>query len=855
MPGVKPDTIARQKSCVRCGILGQIRKCGKIGHLAFASVLWAGGAATAQESKLVEAKDRILQSLESTEILMLAVFGGAMSFALMSASWLIRERGRMVAENSQLKSNLSQLRAKNDRNEALVSVSDQKIVVWNGTDETPILLGSLSQVAGVPVESTEFLAFGSWLSNEASAAFEPLLRNLRTNADPFDMALSTKSGGVLEAQGRISGAYAYVRIRELSSERESHARMKAEHSTLKNQLASIKNLLTNLPMPVWMRGTNGELTWVNSAYATALELDEADKAIGTDWDLFDQEQRKKLRDLLDNQQLCHQTLPATVAGDRKKLEVFALMDDSGTAGIAFDKSDVDEVRRALDDANDGHARMLDQLATAVAIFDRSQKLIFHNSSFQQLWKLDPAFLASNPSNSELLEAMRDGKLLPEHPDWRKWKESQLEVYTAIDPSEEWWHLLDGQTIRIIASPRNQGGATWVFENVTERLALESNYNSLVRVQGETLDHLNEAVAVFGSDGKLRLFNPALESLWSATELEICEGLHIVRIVEAWTDTISNSTDLSQILGKITGLDEKRSGLEGRLELRNGSTFEYVLVPLPDGQSMLTFSDITANVNFEKALNERAEALEASDQLKSKFIQHVSYELRAPLTNISGFGEMLATPEIGSMNEKQAEYLNHINSSAEELRGIVDDILDLASIDAGTMTMNFETTDLEQVVANISEQVKGPFEAKALKQTLTISDECANLIADRDRLEQVLRNLLSNAIDFSPDGGLIAISAERQGDFHELRISDQGPGISEDQREAIFDRFETQPQQGARKGVGLGLSIVRGFIELHGGQVFVENVAPQGACFICRIPVRPELKQSPLSKSSTLTAAA
>jgi len=207
--------------------------------------------------------------------------------------------------------------------------------------------------------------------------------------------------------------------------------------------------------------------------------------------------------------------------------------------------------------------------------------------------------------------------------------------------------------------------------------------------------------VFGSNGKLRLFNPTLEALWNNTGLEIDEGLHIVKIIEAWTETIANPDDLQKILGKITGLDDERSDLQGRLELRNGSTYEYRLVPLPDGQSMLNFSDITANVNFEKALNERAEALEASDLLKSKFIQHVSYELRAPLTNIAGFGEMLATPEIGSMNEKQVEYLSHINSSADELRAMVDDILDLASIDAGSMTLDLAEINLQDLTEDIA----------------------------------------------------------------------------------------------------------------------------------------------------------
>lgn len=856
MPGLlEPSSIARRKPIVRKQIIARTKILGLKAGLAFASLPVAFAHAIAQEEKALSFKDRLLESLHSTEILMLAVFGGAMSFALMSASWLIRERARVTTENTELRHSLSNLRAQNDRNEALVNVSDQSIIVWNGVDETSKVLGNLTAYDGAPNDEESFMKFETWLTSKTIEAFTPLQHELRANAVPFDTTLKTKNGDILEAQGRISGSYAFVRIREIGSERVEYARIKDEHDELVSQYRTIENLFEQLPMPIWLRNAAGKLSWINKAYADALELSDAEQAIGTDWNLFDQEQRQKIFKTQETQNLYQGILPATVAGDRKKLEVFSVKGDAGFAGIALDKSDVDEISRTLKETNEGHSRMLDQLATAVAIFDKSQKLIFHNNGFQHLWKLDSAFLESQPSNAELLDAMREGKLLPAHPDWRKWRDSQLDIYQAIEPKEEWWHLLDGQTIRVVSNPRNEGGSTWVFENVTERLALESNYNSLMQVQGETLDHLTEAVAVFGSNGKLRLFNPTLEALWSATELEVDEGLHIVKIIEAWTDTIANPDDLQKILGKVTGLDDERSDLEGRLELLNGSTYEYRLVPLPDGQSMLTLSDITANVNFEKALKERAEALEASDLLKSKFIQHVSYELRAPLTNIAGFGEMLATPEIGSMNEKQAEYLSHINTSADDLRAMVDDILDLASIDAGSMTLELAELNLQDLVTSIASSFKPVFAQKSLQIKTDISSEGTTIIADHLRMSQILTNLISNAVNFSPDGGTITISAHTHDDFHEIKVIDQGPGVADDLKETIFDRFEAQAHEGARKGTGLGLSIVRGFIEMHSGSVKVENVKPNGSCFTCRLPVEPEVKQVPYTADSSITAAA
>ncbi|MEM9276955.1 MAG: ATP-binding protein, partial [Pseudomonadota bacterium] len=879
MPGEQPDSYTGAKSgaCVNGhkSVQGSGYKPedtsvgGKIYKVRFwrcrlalfaSSILFATSMATANETGITNPDNgfliRFAESVESNHILMLAIFGGAMSFALLSASWLIRERAKILSTNQKLKQSLADLRASNDRNEALVNTADQRIVVWNGGDDQAIILGSLPGSTGAPDDKAQFVQFGRWLDPDFSRSFENNIRELRLNAVGFETVLKSKGGGIIEVTGGTSGSYAFARFRDLKGVREEKAQIEAHYESLNSSFAKVESLLSRLPMPVWLKDQFGKLVWVNHSYAEALEIENPKDAVTGNLDLFDAEQREDIQKNLTGNELYEALVPATVAGDRKKLQVFNIGSDRGSAGIAIDKSDVEDIRRMLKETNESHSRMLDQLATAVAIFDSSQKLVFHNNGFQQLWNLDPLFLSSNPSNAEILDAMRDGKLLPEHPDWRKWREGQLQIYTAIEPIEEWWHLLDGQTIRVVSAPRSQGGSTWIFENVTERLALESNYNALMRIQGETLDHLNEAVAVFGSNGQLKLFNPALEELWGDADIDVQEGLHVTSVIDAWTASIRNGEDLEKILGQVTGFDDVREDIEGRMELDDRRSIQYSVVPLPEGQSMLTLTDVTANVNFERALKERAEALEASDLLKSKFIQHVSYELRAPLTNISGFGEMLADVDIGKLNEKQVEYLSHINESAVVLRAIVDDILDLASIDAGTMTLEYGPVNLDETVRSAFEELADGMRQKGLRAAVDISPASETVIADETRLLQVVRNLLSNAINFSPDGGEITITANQNENMHEVRIFDQGPGIDENELQAIFDRFETRAPDGTKRGTGLGLSIVRSLVELHGGTVEVERSETPGTCILCQLPVEPpEMILQPHEKTTSIADAA
>ena len=135
------------------------------------------------------------------------------------------------------------------------------------------------------------------------------------------------------------------------------------------------------------------------------------------------------------------------------------------------------------------------------------------------WKADP-------EDGAVLDALRAARKLPEQADYRVWRNKMLESYQSLEARESWWHLPDGRTLRVIANPHPQGGVTYIYENFTERLDLESRYNALTRVQGETLDNLSEAVAVFGSDGRLRLWNPAFGRIWKLEEEQLAELPHV-----------------------------------------------------------------------------------------------------------------------------------------------------------------------------------------------------------------------------------------------------------------------------------------------------------------------------------------
>jgi signal transduction histidine kinase len=777
-------------------------------------------------------------SLGTLEVIQLAVFVGITGTAMLSAIWLIRERQRTADENIDLRERLAETGTTLQRAESLLNLNDQRVVVWMNDSRKPDVVGSLPAETGVPDDRGAFLAFGRWLLPQSAADLERALAALREHDTAFDIVVKTQNGKLLEAQGRRSAVSRALRFGALSEAQQDYARLRLEHQYVANERDMLLGLANALAMPMWMRRPDGSLRWVNHAYAAAVEAVSPVAAVEEGKEFLGTQAREVIARHQQTDAAFAQKLSTVVGGDRR---VFAVTDHAtpdGSAGIAVDISDTESVREQSERMARSHADTLDQLNTAIAIFDSGRKLRFFNQAFQKLWELDIGFLESAPEHALVLDRLRSEGKLAEQPEWRKWKENLLEAYRAVDSQEHWWHLPDGRTVRVVANPQANGGVTWIFENLTEKIDLESRYKTAVRVQGETLDNLAEGVAVFGSDGRIRLSNPAFAKLWGLEAGQADAGVHISAIRDLCADKAKQSP-WAEFVAAATGFDDERRDRQGQVELVNGSVLRYGVIHLPNGQAMLTFVDVTDSVNVERALKDKNEALQRADQLKNDFVQHVSYELRSPLTNISGFAELLAMETTGPLNQRQREYVDHIGASSAALHTIINDILDLATVDAGIMELEIGEVPVGRMVDDVAEAVGERLREHDIRLEIDKAGAPDSFHADEQRVRQVLFNLLSNAANFAPEGSTIRLAARATDNGVEFSVHDDGPGMPNEVLETVFKRFEPRPKRGRRRGAGLGLSIVKSFVELHGGSVEIETGANAGTTVICRFPVAPD----------------
>ena len=215
-------------------------------------------AALAQEVSLTDILPN--QSIASSGI-MLIVFVGAFAFAMWSATWLIRERRLLDANYRRAELELADLKSRHEKAQALLDVPDQRVVIWENREDEPVCRGQLPANTAAPAEPARFIAFGTWMNAQSAQSFEHAVERLRRRAESFDLTVETKSGTIIEVQGRASGSHAFVRFISLSGDRAALAALESQHTRLMQTTDTMKSLLEAIPFPVWLRDKQENLNF------------------------------------------------------------------------------------------------------------------------------------------------------------------------------------------------------------------------------------------------------------------------------------------------------------------------------------------------------------------------------------------------------------------------------------------------------------------------------------------------------------------------------------------------------------------------------------------------------------------
>ena len=627
--------------------------------------------------------------------------------------------------------------------------------------------------------------------------------------------------GSVQVEGRTAGVFAWLRLSPaIEKDRLSGARF--------------ADVLEEQDTPAWITGVDGRLRWANRSWLQAVGAASVQEAI---------ERRLTLDDGADaatakaaGERVRRETVRwISVEGQRRAFRIVAEpLSAGGAAGWAVDVTQSEESREELRRHVEAHDETLNHLADAVAIFDSSKRLSFHNTAFAELWGVEPAWLAESPSHAEVLDRLRQRRRLPETADYGVWKGRELGFYETLDaPPDELWSLPDGRTLRVVRQPHPLGGLLLLFADITGEVRLKAQYNALIKVQQATLDKLSDAVAVFGSDGRLRLHNESFERFWDIPVEALPATADFDTVVELCTPKLHNRQFWMDLKARVADPDpQARAAIAGEERMSDGRNVQFQTRPLPDGATLIAFTDVTAIRGVEKALADRENALAEAEKLKREFVGNVSYELRTPLTTIIGYAELLDR-QGPALPDRAKGYVASVRTSASQLARSIDDVLDMATIDAGELALNLGDVAVLDLLNAARDRAMREVGASEVAIDVTADNGVGVIRADARRLGQVLDHLLENALRATPPGGTIYLRARRAFSHVQFEVQDTGRGIPFHVQANIFDRFVSRDRGGPR----LGLALVKALVELHGGWVALESEPGLGATFICHLPER------------------
>jgi PAS domain-containing protein len=660
--------------------------------------------------------------------------------------------------------------------------------------------------------------------------------------------------------------------------------LQIQKETLQQENHLFRQQLDALPFPVWQRDEHTTLTFCNQAYVDAC---------GAPLSTILQENRClwMLDKSEENFPLLLQPVKKTlfIQGKRKVYMFHEFQEPQSLHyfGFALDLSEADELQAKFHRHLSAYREVLDNISAGVTIYGPDRRIKYFNQAYARMFEMDQKWLLTEPTLGEVLDDLRARRLIPEQADYASYKKKELQVVTTLLSSyQEMLYLPNERSIRKIAAPHPLGGSFYIFEDVTAALTLERQYNTQLAVQRATLDNLYEAIAVFGSDNRLRFANPAFARLWRVTDPVVLQDHpHLSDLLEMARDQFDEVPDWKSYKLRLINRVTDRIPKKRRLFRKDGTVVDFSYVPLPDGSHLISYVDMTDSYQVEKILRERNESLEKADQSKTEFISQVSEALIHPLNTVAGTAEILGAEYFGSLNPQQKRYCKQIFQSSVRLLDIVHEIQEMASMTDAHFSTTYAEINIHQLVNTLYQHHVLRAQQKNVQFTLECDSEIGTMIGNEKRLSQVLQTLLSRGFRLTKAGDEMTLKVISEGAHilftmifpdHEMVAQ----GIRETAKEepirerektrierdaTIIERIESEetiseeirhPLTTERLEASVGLVLMKKLIENLEGTIHVSFLSKGRAAMTCRFPRNRSVSSSLTSLSaSSLSSAA
>lgn len=497
-----------------------------------------------------------------SDIVPAAIVVSSLVIAAASTALALVFRVRLIANRQSTRARLNRSEAALLLRDAVISAGREAVVVLHPGASAPL------SFAGGQARLDACLrgADGTVLSSQ--------MERLLQEGIPFSLSAAAPDGRRYMVRGCPIGGHAAIFLRE-----EALASVQTPRS---------ETILDALPFPVWVRDKNLDLRWANHAFLAVTDCPNVDRAVA--WNVvlgeFDGVLAKAA---LGGSEIIDARHYTTIAGQRRAL-AFSMrpLANGEMAGVAVDVTDLNPTDTELQERAKLEIASMDLLSAGIAIFGRDRNLVHYNRPYALQWELSELWLDTHPSLDEILERLREARRLPERRDYSSWKREHLNLFDMKQTcASEIWHLASGRSVRVEARRHDLGGLVFIYDDITERLRLESAFNTVVMVQKAMLDQLKEAVAVFGPDGRLKQHNAAFSQLWRFADGETSGEPHLNRLADISAMRIGRDEFWEIVRSGVASSEPDRGNEWGLITRADGKPLLLSMSRLPDGSTLVT----------------------------------------------------------------------------------------------------------------------------------------------------------------------------------------------------------------------------------------------------------------------------
>jgi len=768
--------------------------------------------------------------LTTTAALMLGLVLAGWTFAAAALALAARDRARQAKTSRAAVRRLARMIEHSPAIPLLVRgdgaiEGSPRLAAWLGLDALPEFLSELrTPDAGLEAEELERLR-------------QAVRRTLKTAA-PFRMHVTPRGsrrslavcGQFAERLVAPQGA-ALVWWFDFSESDEELAQLRNELALLRVDFGAVMRLIEAAPLAMWFRGPDLALRIVNDAYAQAVGAQDPGEVLRGQIELVEALEGRTPAEVAGEARSAGRTtervVSATIGGQRRALKVCDLpLGEDGVAGFAIDIEEQESQGRALRAFSEAQRAMLDLLSVAVAQFDYHRRLAYANQPFARLFGLGDADEVGPMEFHRFLDRAREAGRLPETGDFPAWRRGLGNWFGEHDPVEEVWTLADGTHLRVVGLPTPDGGLVLLAENRSEHLALSAARDILLRTRTTIFDCLGEALAIFAADGTVQIWNRRFPELWGLPADYLAERHRAEDMLSAMARTLAEPQGAGAIGEAIRAATLERRSQSGQVRLEDGRSLEFSTVPLPDGNGLLLFRDVTAREQAEAASRERDIALARADQEQSEFLIGIAAALRTRIVAIGGSAEALRSGAAGSLPSPAADHLTAILDAARGLEAQVTAAFERAGRAAGLPDQEAPSVrtevELLPLLTTIVREREAAIEAKEMTLDLRGSRRAGTTLADERQLARAIGMLLDEAIAAAPRGGRILVNLSRA--RREALIEISGPVERAGSASDAGGLARTTGRAASPPGRTAPVELARLGIEAQGGRVELRMAA-------------------------------